>query len=243
MPVVMNLFVSVVIAVVAGLIAAAVTRRKAVALPLAAGLFVLAVAVSFIANPPREIPVIPEVVGKSRDEARAEIERLGFKCEVKEEVNDVVDFLKVFNQSPQRGIRYNRGSTVTIWVSKGKPPDVPPAPSVPAESLLVKLAAANITLTEIKDHEKQVKIWLRDDPAYQALARGCLDVLGGKRIRDRIPLEVINGRFKELLGSAYNDYVPASKYADRERLRTAIFRTWKERHSDSPERSFGEILQ
>jgi hypothetical protein len=105
-----------------------------------------------------------------------------------------------------------------------------------------RLKRANVVLTEVPGHTMQVREWLLSDPAYRALAVSVLKVIGSSRIIDPIPLEVINGKFKALLGVSYNDYVTADRYDDLDLIKQAIYRTWKERHIGSVRSSFQDIL-
>ena len=105
-----------------------------------------------------------------------------------------------------------------------------------------RLKRANVVLTEVPGHTMHVREWLLSDPAYRALADGVLRVIGSSRIIDPIPLEVINGKFKALLGVRYNDYVTADRYDDLGLIKQAIYKTWKERHIGSVRSSFQDIL-
>ena len=79
--------------------------------------------------------------------------------------------------------------------------------TVSASQLEQELSKANIVLSEVD--VPKVRTWLRSDPVYDALAQSCLKVLAGKRVRDPVPLDVINGRYREQLGYASDKYVPA----------------------------------
>ena len=126
--------------------------------------------------------------------------------------------------------------------------EVPPSQLESVESELDK---ANIILSEIPGRVEQVRQWLRSDRAYQTLAQRCLclTIPTGKRVIDTIPLEVINVKYKEVyserVDTTFNpmDYLTWDKYNNEEHLKLAIFKTWKERHSDSPQSDFDEIVE
>jgi hypothetical protein len=122
------------------------------------------------------------------------------------------------------------------WLSGGKS-----VVSVPASQLEQELSKANIVLSEVD--VAKVRTWLRSDPVYDALAQSCLKVLAGKRVRDPVPLDVINGRYREQLGYASDKYVPADQYGDLAKIEVAIFTAWKERHAGYLQKNFNEIVE
>lgn len=71
---------------------------------------------------------IPNVVGKSQDKAKSELESAGFTVSVNEASSNDVDAGKVMSQSPSGGGTAAKGSTITITVSKG--PDMLTVPNV-----------------------------------------------------------------------------------------------------------------
>lgn len=178
---------------------------------------------------------VPPLVGLHREDAVWVLHKFGFKDSVVERYDEVIAPMIVVDQTPPKYSSYATGRTVVLWVSLGQRPQ--PGPDS-VERLLEK---ANIILSEV--NPAQVRIWLRDDPAYQALAGYCLDVLAGRRVLDPIPLDVINGRYKEQLGFPPGYYLTADKYKPDDNLRTAIFRAWQERHSNTTKSSFAEIVK
>lgn len=122
------------------------------------------------------------------------------------------------------------------WLSGGK--SVAP---VPVSQLEQELSKANIILSEVD--VPKARTWLRSDPAYEALAQSCLKVLAGKRVRDPVPLDVINGRYRELLGYSSDKYISPDQYNDLEKIKAAIFTAWKERHAGYLQKSFDEIVE
>jgi hypothetical protein len=116
-------------------------------------------------------------------------------------------------------------------------------PPIQNSILEQELSKANIILSESEVDVQQVRIWLRSDPSYQALAQSCLKVLAGKRVSDPVPLNVVNGWYREALGYSSDKYVPPEGYNNLGKLKVAIFAAWKERHAGSTQNSFEEIVE
>ncbi|MBL6537564.1 Stk1 family PASTA domain-containing Ser/Thr kinase [Streptococcus suis] len=69
---------------------------------------------------------IPDLVGKDAETAQAELENLGFEVVLKEDYSDTVSAGKVIKTSPNANTSHQKGTTVTVIVSKGvEPVDVP----------------------------------------------------------------------------------------------------------------------
>lgn len=103
------------------------------------------------------------------------------------------------------------------------------------------LAKANIVLAE--GDSSQQREWLQGDPAYRALAESCLKLLQNRRVIHPVPLDVINGFYMAAQGVSAGDYLPPDKYQDLEKLKVAIFKTWRERHVDAARTSFDLIVE
>ena len=116
-------------------------------------------------------------------------------------------------------------------------------PPIPVSELEQELSRANITLSESEEDIPQIRTWLESDPAYQALARSCLKVLAGKRLIGPVPLDVVNGRYMEALGSSSEKYLSPDEYNELGKLKAAIFATWKERHAGTTQDSFDKIVE
>ena len=113
------------------------------------------------------------------------------------------------------------------------------AQMIPVEKRLIDI---NVILTEINSHEEIVRDWLLTDPAFKKLADNVLKVIDKRKVMNIIPLEVINGKYKLLLGKRQNEYVTADKYDNLDLIKKAIYKTWKERHINSHRNKFNEIL-
>lgn len=96
---------------------------------------------------------VPDVVGKTPDEAKTLLTAAGFVVEEDEEYDDEVEAGKIISQTPSGATKAAKGSTVTIVVSKGKEvkvatvPDLKKKTVTEAESALseVKLKLGNVT--------------------------------------------------------------------------------------------------
>lgn len=109
--------------------------------------------------------------------------------------------------------------------------------------LETQLSEANVTLTEITGREDLVRDWLKSDPAYQALAAQILRLVGDQQFKTALPIEVINGKFKTLLGRSPGDYVDADQYGDQVLIKKATLLTWQERNPAAATTKIDEILQ
>lgn len=75
--------------------------------------------VNYTVSKGTEVIGIPNVVGKTEAEATAALTAAEFEVVVKSEFSDSVETGKVISQSPSAGVTANKGSAVTITVSKG----------------------------------------------------------------------------------------------------------------------------
>ena len=71
---------------------------------------------------------VPDVFGASVAAAEKQITDLGLKYEIKEEYS-TSDAGTVYNQLPASGAELKKGSTVTLFVSKGPEPTPTPTPT------------------------------------------------------------------------------------------------------------------
>jgi serine/threonine-protein kinase len=75
---------------------------------------------------PSQAVTVPDVGGKTQDEATTVLEAAGFKVEVLEVYSDSVPAKSVAGQAPAAGGSTVKGATVTIAVSQGPTPTTPP---------------------------------------------------------------------------------------------------------------------
>lgn len=69
---------------------------------------------------------VPDVSGKDRETATQELENLGLKVTVKEEYSDSIGEGLVVKTNPQTNSSVEKGSSVTLYVSKGVAPELVP---------------------------------------------------------------------------------------------------------------------
>jgi eukaryotic-like serine/threonine-protein kinase len=79
--------------------------------------------------------IVPNVVGQSKDEARADLKDAGLSARiVKRTTSDPNEDGQVLEQSPIAGTRLRRGEFVTVFVGKFKEPPPTTTPTTPAPS-------------------------------------------------------------------------------------------------------------
>lgn len=91
---------------------------------------------------------VPNVIGKAKAQAKSSLESSGFEVKILENYDSAVAAGNVINQSPAGGSSQIKGSTVVIYVSKGKP--IYQVPSVTGKTeAAAKGALSNFTV-EVK---------------------------------------------------------------------------------------------
>ena len=65
-----------------------------------------------------EQATVPNVMGKSEEQARAEIEAAGLRVSVQRVASDLANDGRVVSQNPSGGARVEKGSTVTLRVGQ-----------------------------------------------------------------------------------------------------------------------------
>ncbi len=145
---------------------------------------------------------------------------------------------------PLVGIPLIVASSAPWWFNalfSGKKHETVQVVAAPAPIVERQLLDANVTLSD--GLEADVREWLRNDPAYIALANQCIQLLAGKRVIDVIPLDVIASEYKKQFGYGYGQYLPASKFGDQEKLRIAILNTWNGRYPDNKKNNYDDLVQ
>jgi eukaryotic-like serine/threonine-protein kinase len=122
---------------------------------------------------------VPRVTGKQLVEARAALERAGFKVDT-ERVRSEQPFDQVVDQDPNPGEQAEEGSTVTLEVSRG-PGDVlvPAVANLPQRQAIKELEDAGLKVTV--DQEPSDKV--DKDLAIRTLPREATKVTRGTRVR------------------------------------------------------------
>ena len=110
---------------------------------------------------------VPDVIGQTTAEARGTLEALGFHVEVTQEFSTDVPRGHVISTDPSRGEKPPKGSTVTLFVSKG--PKTFPMPKVVGmqrEAAVTKLEALGLSVKVVEipgTHGNQV-VYQDPDP-------------------------------------------------------------------------------
>ena len=77
-----------------------------------------------------DIIEVPNLVGKSIDDAESELKKLGLKWTEKREYNDEVEKEEIIRQDPEKGEEVKKGEKITIYISKGKESENATIPNV-----------------------------------------------------------------------------------------------------------------
>lgn len=105
----------------------------------------------------------------------------------------------------------------SVQLIKYSTPTLPPS----GPGLLEQLQRGNIDISNAKNY-------LSEDPAYQELGWKVLQVLNGRRLAGNpVDLQVINGKYKQLLGYSEDEYIRPSLYDELAKIEEAIFEAWK----------------
>ncbi len=110
---------------------------------------------------------VPNVVGKTIEEAQRILENSGFEVKIAQEANDDNEAGIVFDQDPARGERVDEGSTVTLKVSAGA--EAIPVPDVIGSQLdqarlLLTAQGFTVVVEEVVDEEAPVGEVVDQDP-------------------------------------------------------------------------------
>jgi serine/threonine-protein kinase len=118
-----------------------------------------------VSDGPAQVAV-PQVVGLTVSSARGRLQKAGLEPSEREENSDTVPEGKVVSVSPSEGAKVDKGSSVTLVVSSGKPqaevPDVTGKSFDEAQSIL-QAAGFKVTRTN-KESEKEPGTVLAQDP-------------------------------------------------------------------------------
>ncbi|MFN8015917.1 MAG: Stk1 family PASTA domain-containing Ser/Thr kinase [Acidimicrobiia bacterium] len=119
---------------------------------------------------------LPNVVGKTKEEARKQLTNMGFEVKVELKVNEKVDAGKVYAQDPEAGTKLREGNTVTISVSAGigesKVPDVSGMSINDASLKLEEAGFTTVPKEEESDTVEKDKVTRTKPKAGTKLKRG-----------------------------------------------------------------------
>ncbi|HEL1587199.1 TPA: Stk1 family PASTA domain-containing Ser/Thr kinase [Streptococcus suis] len=120
---------------------------------------------------------IPDLVGKDAETAQAELENLGFEVVLKEDYSDTVSAGKVIKTSPNTNTSHQKGTTVTVIVSKGvEPVEVPDVTGKSLSEATQMLKSAGLivgtTTEEFSDQVESGYVISSDPVATTTLEKG-----------------------------------------------------------------------
>lgn len=110
----------------------------------------------------------------------------------------------------------------------------------PVAAVEQQLLDANVPLSE--GLEPAVRGWLREDPAYQTLSQRSVELLRDKRLVGPVPLDLIASEYKLQFGYGHGQYLPADKWNDEAKLKTAIVRAWNITYPERPKIAFDSVF-
>jgi eukaryotic-like serine/threonine-protein kinase len=128
---------------------------------------------------------VPNEVGKSLDDARTDLENLGFKVSVKREESDTADPDTVLSQDPAGG-EHDKGSTVTLTVAKE-----------PSEAEVPKIVGEDDTnaVSALQDAGFKVSITREDTENLEDDGIVLSQDPDGGRAKKGSTVEIVVGRF------------------------------------------------
>ncbi|MDG3133045.1 Stk1 family PASTA domain-containing Ser/Thr kinase [Streptococcus suis] len=113
--------------------------------------------------------VIPDISNQASDEARQELETLGFRVSIKEEYSDKVAQGYIIKTDPGIGTSVKKGSQITLVVSKGVAPQQVPnviGKNQDAATQLLQAAGFSVgSVTQEFDSSVAAGLVIRTDPA------------------------------------------------------------------------------
>lgn len=124
-----------------------------------------------VSDGPAPVPV-PDVHGKSYDEAAAALSDLRLSAARRDEFSDTVEPGKVIGTDPPAGLLVAKGTAVTVRVSKG--PELVPVPSVKGaavEAATQQLAAAGLQV-DVQNFAPGRKVRAQDPDAGASVPKG-----------------------------------------------------------------------
>lgn len=141
--------------------------------------------VTLYVNVANETEKIPDVYGMSLENGRNQLEDLGLKVKVENVFSDTVDENDIVKTSPKKGEKVKLGSTVTIYVSKGKEtktvemPDLVGKDLDDAEYVLkkAKLEVGSVDEKYSDTYKKGQVIWQSEDAGDEVKEKTKIDLV------------------------------------------------------------------
>jgi eukaryotic-like serine/threonine-protein kinase len=123
-----------------------------------------------------EIVPVPQVRGETEQAAKDELRGRGLQVKVKEAFSDTVPEGRVIGQNPDAGQKIEKGSVVTITVSKGLPPvEVPNVVGAQAADARTTLQTAGLKVNEVDQFSNTVprgEVIATEPPAGTSVRKG-----------------------------------------------------------------------
>lgn len=135
-------------------------------------------------------------------------------------------------------------SSITPGVTElpTQPPSLIPITS--ATTLEEQLRNANIPLSEGDATQLQsVRDGLTTKNGYYVLAQNALQALKGQRLRQEVPLDVINAAYKIAIGHQETDNLSLQAYEQADAYSTAFIIAWKKVYGDTADMRLIDIIE
>jgi serine/threonine-protein kinase len=123
-----------------------------------------------------ELIAVPDVVGDSRGDAQRKLQAAGFKVDIDRIFDDTVPEGEVIDQVPNKGVKLEKGSVVTITVSRGPElvlvPDVSGQKADEAAGTLQSLGFQTTTAEDFSTEFKKGEVIRTEPPAGEQVRKG-----------------------------------------------------------------------
>jgi beta-lactam-binding protein with PASTA domain len=168
--------------------------------------------------------LVPNVVGKTEEDATSTLTAAGYKAQTKSEYNEKVEKGLVASQSPAGGTAADAGTTVTIVVSQGKNPNVtvPDVVGMTQDDATSALTAAGYKVKVQTSYDEKVEkgLVVSQSPAggTAADAGTTVTILVSQGKNPTVTVPNVVGMTETDAGAALSDAglepVPSSSYSD-----------------------------
>jgi hypothetical protein len=106
-----------------------------------------------------------------------------------------------------------------------------------------RLSSANVRLSGGSSARvDEVRSYLQNELGYQRLAQNILQLVGTRRLKDPVDLDLINGYYIQQVNKTADSLLP-DQYDDVEKLKTAILLAWSELYPARKTDVFDAIVQ
>ncbi len=140
---------------------------------------------------------VPDVVGKSLEDARKELENAGFVVEEEKEYDDEVSENYIISQSPEGGKTAAKGATIEIVVSRGKEVKVAKVPDLKKKTV----SEAEAALTEVKLTLGNVSQEYSDSVKEGTVISQ--SIAAGTEVKEETAIDIVISKGKKPTSTAY----------------------------------------